>query len=266
MAQSPVLDPKGPVALAERNLLFTAAALMLLVIIPVYVMAFGFAWRYRAANRKARYMPDWGYSGRIDILIWLVPALIVIAVGSLVWIWSHRLDPYQPLAGAPPLQVQVVAQDWKWLFIYPEQNIATVNELVVPSGRPLSLALTSDTVMNSFYVPHLGGQIYAMAGMETRLNLLADAPGSFIGRNTQYSGAGFSDQNFAVRAVSAADFDAWVASVKQSPLALDDATYAQLAKPSSKVSVIHYSTVAPDLFHMIIARYRGSAYHSGAGG
>ena len=153
--------------------MLTAAGLMLLVIIPVYVMAFWFAWRYRASNGKARYLPDWGYSARIDFLIWLVPALIVIAVGSLVWIWSHRLDPYRPLAGGQALEVQVVAQDWKWLFIYPEQNIATVNELVFPSGRPFSLVITSDTVMNSFYVPPLGGQIYAMAGMETRLNLRA---------------------------------------------------------------------------------------------
>lgn len=253
----PVLDPKGPIALAERNLLYTAAALMLIVIIPVYVMAFWFAWHYRAANKKASYKPDWDYSVRIDALVWAVPAMIVIGVGSLVWIWTHHLDPYKPLQGGEPLNVQVVAQDWKFLFIYPGQDIAVVNELVFPSDRPVSLALTSDTVMNSFYVPALAGQIYVMAGMETRLNLSAHEPGQFTGRNTQYSGSGFSDQNFKVRAVTPAEFDAWIASVRQTPRPLDEAAYAALAQPSSKVPASYYSTVAPNLFASIIAKYRG---------
>jgi cytochrome o ubiquinol oxidase subunit 2 len=253
----PVLDPKGQIALDERNLMFTAAGLMLIVIIPVYLMAFWFAWHYRAANKKASYKPDWDYSVKIDTLVWAVPAMIVIGVGSLVWIWTHRLDPYRPLQSGAPLRVQVVAQDWKFLFIYPEQDIAAVNELVFPSDRPVSLALTSDTVMNSFYVPALAGQIYVMAGMETRLNLSAHEPGQFIGRNSQYSGSGFSDQNFQVRAVSPAEFDAWVASALQTARPLDQAAYAALARPSSKVPVSHYSTVPPDLFASIIAKYRG---------
>jgi len=253
----PVLDPKGPIALAERDLLFTAAALMLIVIIPVYLMAFWFAWHYRAANKQASYKPDWDYSLRIDALVWAVPALIVIGVGSLVWIWTHRLDPYKTLSGGEALQVQVVAQDWKFLFIYPDQNVAAVNELVFPSDRPVSLALTSDTVMNSFYVPALAGQIYVMAGMETRLNMSAHEPGQFTGRNTQYSGSGFSDQNFKVRAVTPAEFEAWVANARQAPLSLDDAAYRALAEPSRKVPIGYYSAVTPDLFASIIARYRG---------
>ncbi|MBL8894546.1 MAG: ubiquinol oxidase subunit II [Rhizobiales bacterium] len=256
----PVLDPKGPIALAERDLLFTAAALMLIVIIPVYLMAFWFAWHYRVANKQANYKPDWDYSVRIDALVWAVPTLIVIGVGSLVWIWTHHLDPYKPLHGGEPLNVQVVAQDWKFLFIYPEQNIAAVNELVFPSDRPVSLALTSDTVMNSFYVPALAGQIYVMAGMETRLNLSAHEPGQFTGRNTQYSGAGFSDQNFQVHAVSPAEFEAWIASAKQTPKPLDEAAYAALARPSRKVSVGYYSEVTPKLFASIIAKYRGAGH------
>jgi cytochrome o ubiquinol oxidase subunit II len=253
----PVLDPKGPIALAQRDLLFTAAGLMLIVIIPVYLMAFWFAWHYRAANKQASYKPDWAYSARIDALVWAVPAMIVIGVGSLVWIWTHRLDPYKPLPGDEAMQIQVVAQDWKFLFIYPEQNIAAVNELVFPSDRPVTLALTSDTVMNSFYVPALAGQIYMMAGMETRLNLSAHAPGQFTGRNTQYSGAGFSDQNFQVRAVSSSEFESWVAAARQTARPLDGVAYAALAQPSSKVPVSTYSEVAPGLFASIIAKYRG---------
>jgi len=181
-----LLDPKGPIALAQRDLLFDAFCVMLIVVIPVFVMAFLFARRYRASNTKAAYTPNWSYSGRIDAVVWLIPAVIVVALGTLLWRTTHKLDPYRPIDTAvAPLEVQVVAQEWKWLFIYPEQGIAVVNQLAFPSGRPLSLRITSDTAMSSFYIPALGGQIYAMAGMETRLHLLADAPGTFTGRNTQ---------------------------------------------------------------------------------
>ena len=174
----PVLDPKGPITLAERDLLLTAIVLMLVVIIPVFFMTFLFAWRYRSSNSRARYTPDWSYSAITDAIIWLVPAVIVMVLGTLLWSNTHKLDPYKRIdASVRPLEVEVVAQDWKWLFIYPEQGIAVVNELVFPSQTPLSLKLTSDTVMNSFFIPALGGQIYTMAGMQTRLHLLADAPG-----------------------------------------------------------------------------------------
>jgi cytochrome o ubiquinol oxidase subunit 2 len=253
---APVLDPAGPIAQSERDLLFTAVVLMLIVVIPVFVMAFLFAWRYRAKNGKGRYTPDWSYSAGIDAVIWLVPAVIVVALGLLLWGATHRLDPYKPLASVDqPTEVQVVAQDWKWLFIYPEQQIAVVNQLVFPSGKPLSLRITSDTVMNSFYIPALGGQIYAMAGMQTRLHLLADEPGRFMGRNSQYSGRGFSDQHFEAVATSPEDFETWVAKVKQSPDKLDSPTYQALAAPSIAHPVTYYSTVEPNLFDQTIAKY-----------
>jgi len=253
---APILDPKGPITLAERNLLFTAFGLMMIVVIPVFVMAFLFVWRYRASRRSARYDPDWSYSGKIDAVVWLVPALIVVTIGTQLWDGSHRLDPYKPLeAAAPPLEVQVVAQDWKWLFIYPKQRVAAVNQLVFPSGTPLSLRITSDTVMNSFYIPALGGQIYAMAGMQSRLNLMADAPGRFLGRNTQYSGKGYADQHFEAIAMTRADFDAWVAKARQAPRALDAAAYRALAKRSQRHPVTYYSSVQPNLFDTILRKY-----------
>ncbi len=264
LADAPILDPKGPIALAERDLLFTAVAFMLVVIVPVFALTFWFAWRYRGSAKNSRYDPDWSYSARIDAVVWLVPALIVVALGVLLWINTHRLDPYKPLASVGPvLEVEVVAQDWKWLFIYPEQRIATVNQLAFPSGTPLSLRLTSDTVMNSFFIPALGGQIYAMAGMVTRLNLLADSPGRFTGRNSQYSGAGFSDQQFEAIALSQEDFDVWVAEVKQSTERLDAASYRALAEPSRKHPVTHFSTVEPALFAKVVAKYRRGQAHTG---
>jgi cytochrome o ubiquinol oxidase subunit 2 len=265
LAEAPMLDPKGPIALIERDLLFTAFGLMLIVVIPVFLMAFVFVWFYRPASKHDVYQPDWGYSVWMDGLVWLVPAAIVIAIGTLVWDDTHKLDPYRSLDAAErPLEVQVVAQDWKWLFLYPEQNIAAVNELVFPSGRPLSLSITSDTVMNSLLIPALGGQIYAMAGMETRLHLLADAPGRFAGRNMQYSGDGFANQYFAAVATSEADFEAWVAKVRQSTDRLDAAAYAQLAQPSELHPVTYYASFEPDLFASIIARYApAAAPHAG---
>ncbi|MEZ5889575.1 MAG: ubiquinol oxidase subunit II [Xanthobacteraceae bacterium] len=256
LSQAPVLDPKGPITLVERDLLFTAFGLMLIVVIPVFVMAFIFVWWYRPASSHDVYDPDWGYSVWMDAVVWLVPAVIVIVLGTFVWDYTHRLDPYKRIASPkPPLEVQVVAQDWKWLFLYPEQNIAVVNELVFPSGRPLSLKITSDTVMNSFMIPTLGGQIYAMAGMETRLHLLADKPGQFAGRNMQYSGSGFANQYFAATAMSDQDFDAWVAKVKQSANKLNTAAYEQLAKPSQRHPVTYYGAFEANLFARIIAQY-----------
>jgi cytochrome o ubiquinol oxidase subunit 2 len=256
LAQAPMLDPKGPITLIERDLLFTAFGLMLIVVIPVFLMAFLFVWFYRPTSKHDVYDPDWGYSVWMDGLVWLVPALIVIAIGTLVWDYTHRLDPYRKLDSAErPLEVQVVAQDWKWLFLYPEQNVAVVNELVFPSARPLSLRITSDTVMNSFLIPALGGQIYAMAGMETRLHLLADEPGRFAGRNMQYSGDGFANQYFEAVATSDEDFEAWVAKARQSSDGLDAAAYEQLAEPSELHPVTYYAGFEPDLFARIIAKY-----------
>ncbi|TAJ36138.1 MAG: ubiquinol oxidase subunit II [Reyranella sp.] len=266
LRRSAVLDPKGPIALAERDLLFDAFFVMMLVVVPVIVLTLAFAWRYRASNTKAAYAPKWAESLRLDAFVWLVPAVIVIAVAVLVWRSTHKLDPYRPIdAAVPPLEVQVVAQDWKWLFIYPDQGIAVVNQLAFPSGRPVSLRITSDTVMNSFYVPQLAGQIYAMAGMQTRLQLLADQPGKFVGRNSMYSGGGFSDQFFEVLSLGPADFDVWVAKARQAPAKLDAPTYTALTAKSRLHPITYYSAVEPRLFDSIIAKYT-HAHHAPAAG
>lgn len=260
-----VLNPKGPIASAERGLMIDAFTVMMVVVVPVIVMALLFALRYRAGHKRP-YEPNWDYSPRIDAFVWLVPALIVIAVAVLVWRSTHKLDPYRPIASdKPPLDVQVVAQDWKWLFIYSEQGVASVNQLAIPVGRPVSLRITSDTVMNSFYVPALAGQIYAMAGMQTRLQLLADVTGKFVGRNSQYSGGGFSDQFFEVVAMGPADFDAWVARAKQAPGKLDAPAYARLAERSRLHPVTFYSGVEPRLFDSIIEKYAGPQGHGAHG-
>jgi len=259
-----VLNPKGPIADAERGLLFDAFGVMMIVVVPVIVMTFIFAWRYRA-GRNARYEPKWDSSFTVDTVVWAIPAVIVIAVAVLVWRSTHKLDPYRPIAAnGPPVHIEVVAQDWKWLFIYPEQGVAAVNQMAIPAGRPVSLRITSDTVMNSFYVPALAGQIYAMAGMQTRLQLLADAPGKFVGRNTQYSGGGFSDQFFEVVATTPNDFEAWIARARQSTARLDRPTYARLAEKSRLNPVVYYSAVEPRLFEAIIEKYAGPHAHGAA--
>lgn len=260
---APILNPKGPIALAERNLLLTATALMLIVVIPVFIMAFVFAWRYRASGGKGKYTPEWGYSTVVDAIIWIVPAIIICILGYMVVQSTHALDPYKKLVDkGEPLQVEVVAQDWKWLFIYPEYGIASVNEIAFPNQRPLSLRITSDTVMNSFMIPALGGQIYAMAGMTSRLNLIADEPGQFAGRNTMYSGEGFSDQHFVATAMTDEDFKAWTNKVRQSQRSLDAAAYASLAKPSVANDIEYYSGFEPGLFETILAKYAARPAHS----
>ena len=253
---APILNPKGPIAETERDLLFTAFGLMLIVVIPVIIMAFWFAWRYRASGGKGKYTPDWAYSAKIDAVFWLVPALIIACLGYLVWTYSHKLDPYRQLSSSETaVKVQVIAQDWKWLFVYPDYGIASVNELAFPSSRPIALEITSDTVMNSFMIPALGGQIYAMAGMTTKLHLLADEPGTFTGRNTQYSGDGFSDQHFLAHALSDDDFDAWIAKARQSQRSLDAAAYTTLAAPSVAHPVEYFSGFEPGLFDRILSKY-----------
>ena len=253
---APILNPKGPITQTQRDLLFTAFGLMMIVVIPVILMAFLFSWRYRASGGRGKYTPDWSYSAKIDAVFWLVPAAIIAVLGYLVWTYTHKLDPYKEIAGTEAaLEVQVVAQDWKWLFIYPEYGVASVNELAFPASRPLALRITSDTVMNSFMIPALGGQIYAMAGMTTRLHLLADAPGTFAGRNTQYSGDGFADQHFVAIAMTGEEFTGWVDRARQSQRALDAGNYAELAKPSIAHQVEYFSGFEPGLFDTILAKY-----------
>jgi len=236
---------------------------MLIVVLPVFGMCAWFAWHYRSSNTRAAYTPEWDYSLPIDVTIWLVPGLLISVLGAMVWVYSHRLDPYKALPSpGKPIEVQVIAQDWKWLFLYPEQHIAVVNELVFPSDRPLSLKLTSDTVMNSFHIPGLGGQIYVMAGMQTELHLKADGDADFIGRNLQFSGEGFSGQTFLVHATSSGGFAAWLNRVKASNRPLNEAAYAALRRPSSKIPATYYSEYDPQLYDRVIARYVNRRDHA----
>jgi cytochrome o ubiquinol oxidase subunit 2 len=251
-----VLGPKGPIGEAERIVILQSIGLMLIVVVPVIALSIAIPWRYRATNTKATYAPDWAHSSLIEIVVWLVPALIVGALGYLVWTSTHRLDPYKPIASSvPPLEVQAVSLDWKWLFIYPDLGIATLNQLVFPTKTPLSLRITSDTVMTAFFVPQLGSQIYAMAGMETKLNLEADETGKYLGENTQYSGDGFSHMRFDAMATTREDFYRWVATVRQSPETLDKDRLTEIEKPSARVPVEHFSSVTPKLFEAIISKY-----------
>jgi cytochrome o ubiquinol oxidase subunit II len=261
-----VYDPQGPVASAEWLLFVNATEIMLVVVVPVILATLGFAWWYRASNRFATRQSDIAYEGRIELVVWSVPALVVILVGGVTWISCYQLDPAKPLtATAKPIPVEVVALDWKWLFIYPDQGIATVNRLVIPAGTPVSFRLTSATVMNSFFVPQLGSQIYAMGGMTTHLNLLADQPGEFPGISANFSGDGFAEMRFTVESVPPAGFDQWVAVTKANGAALDDAGYAALAKPSRAAPAATFGTVAPQLFDSIIQQtISGPATPSGA--
>jgi cytochrome o ubiquinol oxidase subunit 2 len=251
-----LFDPKGPIGEAERAIIFVAIGLMLIVVIPVYVMAFLFSRKYRASNTKATYAPKWSYSARIDWLIWGVPIAIVICLGILAWTESHRLNPYKPIpSGTEAVRIEAVSLDWKWLFIFPDLHIAAVNELVFPARVPLSFTITSDTVMTSFFIPQLGSQIYAMAGMRTRLHLLADEPGVYLGQNQQFSGPGFSYMNFDAIALPSEKFEAWVQKARQSPNKLDLARYEEIGKPSIGYPVTYFSSVMPGLFDYIIGKY-----------
>lgn len=260
MLNGPVLSPHGRVALTERNLMLIAfGAMTLLVIIPLFAVTIWTAWRFRANSDDPDYEPWWTYSRTLDIACWIGPAVIVGGLAFLVWTFTRNLDPYRPLrSAAAPLPVEAIAEDWKWIFIYPNQNIATINQLEFPSNRPIRVELTSDTVMNAFYVPGLGGQIFAMAGMRTRINLSATGPHDFEGENTQFSGAGFPQDRFAVRAVRPTQFRSWVARVKRSPLTLNMKTLRTLEAPSVS-PVVDYSSVSPRLFARVLAHYRGVA-------
>jgi cytochrome o ubiquinol oxidase subunit II len=261
-----ILDPKGPIASAERLLLINSTAIMLVVVVPVLVATLAFAWWYRSSNPRASRQPAGDYEGRIEFVIWSIPALIVILLSGVIWIGSHQLDPRTPIAAkAPPLRVQVVALDWKWLFIYPDLGIAAVNELVMPVGTPVAFRLTSATVMNSFFIPQLGSQIYTMGGMATHLHLLADAPGEYPGFSAMYSGAGFADMRFIAKAVPAGEFDAWVKQVRSGGPALDADGYSALTRPSKAVAPTTYRAVEPNLFQHIIDQTISGPEKSGTG-
>jgi len=254
-----VLDPKGPVGEAEREVIVQAFGLMLIVVTPVIALSLWLPWRYRVRHTGAAYRPDWSRSHLIEWLVWLVPAVIILALGTLVWTSTHRLDPYRPIESkVAPMQVQAVSLDWKWLFIYPEIGIATVNRLVFPAKTPLSLHITSDSVMTSFFVPQLGSQIYAMPGMQTRLRLMADTTGNFLGENAQFSGAGFPYMHFDARATTPEEFDRWVEKVRHAPQVLDTARLAELEKPSAREPVAYFSGVSRGLFASILDKHRSA--------
>ncbi|MDB6090175.1 MAG: cyoA [Gammaproteobacteria bacterium] len=255
-----VLDPRGPVGTAERLMLYDATAIMLAVGVPVILLTLAFAWWFRAGNPYARYRPDWEYSGRIEMIIWSIPALVILFLGGIAWVGSHQLDPPRALkSNSPPLEVQVVSLDWQWLFIYPGQHVASLNHLVIPTSVPVRFSLTSTSVMNSFFIPQLGSQIYTMAGMTTQLNLQADHQGTYRGISAQFSGEGFADMRFDVDAVSGTGFQAWLSGVRASSQVLDAATFTQLASPSRAKGTATYADVSGDLFEAIAAGHPPAA-------
>jgi len=247
-----ILDPQGPIASSERLILINATAIMLVVVVPVIVLTLFFAWRYRAGNAGAQYAPDWGYSGQIELIVWSVPAMVVILLAGVGWISSHQLDPAHKIAAAAaPLRVEVVSLDWKWLFIYPDLHVASVDELVLPIDTPVDFTLTSATVMTAFFIPQLGSQIYTMPGMQSHLNLLASHAGDFPGQAAHFSGDGFSRMHFLVHAVAAAEFARWSAQRQAAGPKLDAAAYALLARPGSALRPQTFAAVDADLFDRI---------------
>jgi cytochrome o ubiquinol oxidase subunit II len=251
--QPAVLDPQGIIGIAEKTILIDSVAIMLAIVIPTIAATFAFAWWFRASNTRARYLPNFAYSGRIEMIIWSIPLLTIILLGGVGWIGSHDLDPAKPLASTtPPLEVQVVSLDWKWLFIYPDQRVASVNRLVVPAGVPVHFSLTSASVMNAFFIPRLGSMIYTMNGMTTQLNLQADAPGTFRGLSSHYSGDGFADMHFDVQAVPAEEFAAWIEAMRKTGPVLDPASYTALAKQSMNTAPFTFRSADPTLFQQIV--------------
>ncbi|MDM0115827.1 ubiquinol oxidase subunit II [Variovorax sp. J22R133] len=260
-----VLNASGDIAVQQGRLIVVSTVLMLLIIVPVIALTVFFAWRYRESNKDAPYSPEWDHSTQLELAIWAAPLLIIIALGAVTWISTHTLDPYRDLRrlddkrsipqDAKPLVVEVVALDWKWLFIYPEQGIATVNELAAPVDRPIRFKITASSVMNSFYIPALAGQIYAMPGMETKLHAVINAPGEYEGFSANFSGAGFSHMRFKFHGLATADFDKWVQTAKSGNGGeLNRAGYLKLEQPSEKEPVRRYASVAPDLYSAIVNR------------
>jgi cytochrome o ubiquinol oxidase subunit II len=253
--QPAVLDPQGPIGAAEKTILIDSLAIMLAIVVPTIVATLACAWWYRSSNTRARYLPEWAYSGQLEFIVWAIPLLTIMLLGGVAWVGSHDLDPAKPLASNDePLNVQVVSLDWKWLFIYPDQQVASVNHLVIPAGVPVHFDLTSASVMNAFFIPQLGSMIYTMNGMQTQLNLHADAPGSFPGLSSQYSGDGFSDMHFSVEAVPPDRFAAWIDATRNSGTTLTAQSYADLARQSTNVGPFTFRDVEPDLFQKIVSQ------------
>jgi cytochrome o ubiquinol oxidase subunit 2 len=259
-----VMSPSGDVAAQQANLIVWSTILMLIIIVPVIVLTLWFAWRYRSSNTAATYKPEWDHSTILELVVWAAPLAIIIALGALTWVSTHRLDPYRPLdrvdegrpipEGVEPLVVEVVAMDWKWLFFYPEQGIAVVNELAAPVDQPIKFKITSTTMMNSFFIPALAGQIYAMGGMETKLHAVINEPGSYEGFSANYSGMGFNKMRFEFHGMSQAEFEQWLERARAEGSELSRDTYRDLAKPSYDDPVRYYSEVDSSLYDAILNR------------
>lgn len=261
-----LFDPKGQIARDELTLLITCTVLMLLVVIPVIVLTLVFAWKYRASNTKARYEPNWSHSTAIEVVVWSIPCMIILVLAVLTWRSSHALDPYKPLeSDTKPVVIEAISLDWKWLFVYPEENIAVVNELTFPVDAPLNFKITADTVMNAFFIPHLGSMIYSMAGMETKLHLIANEAGSYEGRSSHYSGAGFSKMHFTAHAVSNEEYQAWLAKVRSDAKVMDQKAFAELTTEQNHDwhPVTYYGSTEKGLFDTIIAKHAGENHHFG---
>jgi cytochrome o ubiquinol oxidase subunit II len=251
---SGVLNPQGPVGVSEKLIIIDSLAIMLAIVVPLIFATFAFAWWFRASNKRATYRPSWTFSGHLELIIWAIPMLVITFLGGIAWFGSHTLDPYKALSStAKPIEIEVVSLDWKWLFIYPDDGVATVNQLVIPTGTPVHFRLTSSGVMNSFFVPQLGSQIYTMAAMTSQLNLQADKAGTYLGLSVQFSGEGFSDMRFDLRAVTADAYAKWIADTKAAGPILDTAAYAALAKPSMDVRPSTYKAVGRGLFDAIVS-------------
>ena len=255
---SALLNPKGQIALEQRSLILTAFGLMMIVVIPAVLMAVVFAWKYRATNTDAKYSPNWSHSNKVEAVVWTIPILIIVFLGVLTWKSTHALEPSKPLASdVKPVEIDVVALDWKWLFIYPRQGIATVNQIAFPANTPVNFKITSNSVMNSFFIPTLGSQIYAMAGMQTKLHLIANEPGTFDGISANFSGRGFSGMKFkAIATKDDAEFQQWVAKVKAAPNTLTTMEdFEKVATPSENHPVEYFSTANPELFKQVIDKF-----------
>jgi cytochrome o ubiquinol oxidase subunit II len=250
-----ILDPQGPIGAADKTILIDSVAIMLAIVLPTIVAIFAFAFWFRASNTRARYLPNWEYSGRIELVVWSVPALTIILLGGVAWIGAHQLDPAKAVEGsAKPLTIQAVSLDWKWLFIYPDQRVATINTLTVPAGVPLRFELTSSSVMNVFFIPQFGSMIYTMNGMATQLNLRADRPGTFQGLSAHFSGDGFSDMHFDVHVVPSEQFSKWAQDASRAEKSLDELSYGEIAKPSMKSQPAVYRLADPQLFNSIVTQ------------
>jgi cytochrome o ubiquinol oxidase subunit 2 len=250
-----ILDPQGPIGAADKTILIDSIAIMLAIVLPTIAAIFAFAFWFRHSNPRATYLPDWAHSGRIELVVWSIPTLTVILLGGVAWIGAHQLDPAAPVEGTgSPVKIQVVSLDWKWLFIYPDQRIATVNTLTVPVGAPLQFELTSASVLNVFFIPQLGSMIYTMNGMVTRLNLRADQQNNYQGLSAHFSGDGFPDMLFDVHVISPLAFPDWVASTARSDQVLNEESYTKLAQQSVETTKTSYRLAGPELFGKIVTQ------------